>query len=42
MLEPAKYIGRSDKQVEEYLDNVINPLLEANKDLLGKSADIIC
>ena len=42
MLEPAKYIGRSDKQVEEYIDNVINPLLEVNKELLGISADISC
>ena len=42
MLDPAKYIGRSDKQVEEYIDNVINPLLEVNKELLGISADISC
>lgn len=27
-LEPSKYIGRSVSQVEEFLDNIINPLLE--------------
>ena len=39
-MEPAKYIGRSKEQVEAFLKNNINPVLEANKDLLGKEAII--
>lgn len=41
-MDPAKYIGRSDKQVEEFLDTVIRPVLKANKEYLGISADITC
>ncbi|MGN0432043.1 MAG: adenylosuccinate lyase [Lachnospiraceae bacterium] len=39
-MEPAKYIGRSKEQVEAFLKNNINPVLEANKDLLGMEAII--
>ncbi|MGX8728500.1 MAG: adenylosuccinate lyase, partial [Lachnospiraceae bacterium] len=37
---PAKYVGRAPKQVENYLTNIINPLLEDNKDFLGQTEDI--
>ena len=39
-MDPAKYVGRSPRQVEVYLRDVINPILEANKDLLGVEAVI--
>ena len=39
-MDPAKYTGRSAVQVEAYLKNVVNPLLEENKDLLGVKAEI--
>ncbi len=39
-LDPARYVGRAPKQVEEYLDEYINPLLERNKDVLGKTSNI--
>ncbi len=39
-MEPARYIGRSKEQVESFLLNVINPILEENKDLLGVKAEI--
>lgn len=39
-MEPTKYIGRSKEQVEMFLRNIIRPILEANKDLLGISAEI--
>ncbi len=39
-MEPARYIGRSKEQVEAFLVNVINPILEENKDLLGMKAEI--
>ena len=39
-MDPSKYIGRSKEQVEAFLKNVIHPILEANKDLLGVKAEI--
>ena len=39
-MEPARYIGRSKEQVDAFLKNVINPILEENKELLGLEADI--
>ena len=31
-MNPSKYVGRSPEQVDEFLANEINPILEANKD----------
>ena len=39
-MEPARYVGRSPRQVEVYLRDVINPILEANKEVLGVKAEI--
>lgn len=39
-MDPSKYVGRAKEQVEAYLKNVINPLLEENKDVLGMTAEI--
>ncbi len=39
-MDPAKYIGRSKEQVEAFLKNVIHPILEENKDMLGMKAEI--
>ena len=39
-MDPSKYVGRAKEQVEAYLKNVINPLLEKNKDVLGMTAEI--
>ncbi len=39
-MDPAKYIGRSKEQVESFLSKVINPILDANKELLGMKAEI--
>lgn len=39
-MNPSKYVGRSPEQVDEFLANEINPILEANKDILGMSAEI--
>ena len=39
-MDPAKYVGRSREQVEAFLANVIRPLLEENKELLGVKAQI--
>lgn len=39
-MEPSRYVGRAPKQVEEFLEEVITPILEKNKMLLGMKAEI--
>ena len=39
-MDPAKYVGRSPVQVDQFLNNVIKPILDANKDILGVKAEI--
>ncbi len=39
-MDPAKYVGRAPVQVDAYLKNIVNPMLEANKDILGVTAEI--
>ena len=39
-MDPAKYTGRAAVQVDAFLKNVIHPILEANKDVLGMTAEI--
>ena len=39
-MDPAKYTGRASVQVDAFLKNVINPMLEENKELLGMTAEI--
>lgn len=39
-MDPSKYVGRSKEQVEEYLAEDINPLLEEFKDVMGIKAEI--
>ena len=39
-MQPEKYVGRAKEQVEAYLTNVINPLLEKNQEVLGVKAEI--
>ena len=39
-MEPSRYVGRSKEQVEAFLKNVIQPILEENKDFLGVKAEI--
>ncbi len=39
-MEPAKYVGRSKEQVDEFLAEVVNPILEEAKDDLGMTASI--
>ena len=40
LMEPSRYVGRSVEQVDAFLTQVIRPILEANKDLLGIKAEI--
>lgn len=39
-MNPINYVGRSVEQVDEFLSEVINPVLEENKDILGMTAEI--
>ena len=39
-MEPSLYVGRSKEQVDSFLKNHIQPILDANKDLLGMTAEI--
>jgi len=39
-MEPAKYVGRAPYQVNVFLRDVVNPILDANKELLGVKAEI--
>ena len=39
-MEPAKYVGRAPYQVNVFLRDVVNPILDVNKELLGVKAEI--
>ena len=39
-MDPAKYTGRAAVQVDNFLKNVVNPVLETNKKFLGMTAEI--
>ena len=40
IMKPELFIGRSAEQVDEFLTELINPILEANKDILNETAEI--
>ena len=40
-MDPKKYVGRAPGQVEEFLDEVIAPILKENKEILGMKAEIL-
>lgn len=39
-MEPSRYTGRAASQTEEYIKEFVNPVLEANKDILGIKPEI--
>ncbi len=39
-MQPERYVGRAPKQTEEFITEVINPILEKNKEVLGLTAEI--
>ena len=39
-MDPSKYVGRAVRQVEVYLRDIIKPMLDENKDILGIKSDI--
>lgn len=40
LLDPAAFIGRADKQTLEYVNGVVKPILEKNKEYLGAEIQI--
>jgi adenylosuccinate lyase len=40
LLEPKNFVGRAPQQTQEFLDEVVKPILDANKDILGVKAEI--
>ena len=40
ILDPANFTGRSEEQVEEFLRDVIRPVLEENRALLGEKQEL--
>lgn len=39
-MDPSRYVGRSPRQVEEFLEEIISPILSENADELGMRAEI--
>ncbi len=39
-MEPARYTGRAKEQTEEFIAEIIQPILKENQDLLGMTAEI--
>jgi adenylosuccinate lyase len=39
-MEPGKYTGRAASQVKEFIEEVVQPVLDANKGILGVKAEI--
>ena len=40
ILEPKNFVGRAPEQTEEFITEVIKPILDANQDVLGMTAEI--
>ncbi|HBP24935.1 MAG TPA: adenylosuccinate lyase, partial [Oribacterium sp.] len=39
-MKPERYVGRAPEQTEEFIRDVITPILDKNKDVLGLTAEI--
>ncbi len=39
-MEPSLYVGRAPRQVEEFLEEIVRPILEVNREALGMKAEI--
>ncbi len=39
-MEPSRYVGCAPKQVDAFLEQVVNPILEEYRDILGEKAEI--
>ncbi len=39
-MKPERYVGRAPEQVTEFIDEVVKPILDRNRELLGLTAEI--
>jgi adenylosuccinate lyase len=39
-MDPSRYVGRAPLQVEKFLSDVVQPVLDANREVLGMRAEI--
>ena len=40
VMKPENFVGRAPQQVEDFLNDYVNPILEKNKELLGVEVEI--
>ena len=40
ILEPKNFVGRAPEQTEEFITEFVKPVLDANSDILGMTAEI--
>lgn len=40
LLEPINFVGRAPEQTQEFIEEVVSPILDAHKDVLGMKAEI--
>ena len=40
ILQPEHFTGRSAQQTEEFVNGLIKPILDANKDIMGEKAEL--
>ncbi|MDE6026166.1 MAG: adenylosuccinate lyase [Lachnospiraceae bacterium] len=40
LLEPINFVGRAPQQTDEFLTEIVKPILDANKEILGVKAEI--
>ena len=40
IMKPENFVGRAPEQTEEFIQEVICPILDENKDVLGTTAEI--
>jgi len=41
ILNPKNFIGRAPNQVTDFIENIVNPILKDNKDLLGVNSEVL-
>ena len=39
-MKPENYVGRAPRQVDVFLKENVKPVLDANRDILGRNAEI--
>ena len=40
LMEPSRYTGRSASQVEEFIQEIVQPILDENQEILGMKSEI--